>query len=255
MGPIINSGHELKQFSGSRGVNSLLTFGADGHVVLRMSNVTPDYGKIFNNTDKSKFKTIEWCITTMVQMYVGTEFKVTVSHRYEAGLKEAVADDKNSVIMHLGRNKTVAVLYRNGMRPELRDEPQADPPDPSLFEQSINTLTIIHPNDSKLTLMDLNTHLSAHNTETLMAFTHCSENYLDLQEDKKVHEESIDYKKQRDEVVKLFQTLKTELVTLLEENIKEPPLHQLSLSEFNLHLEHKKDRLRAVCCFLFTITP
>lgn len=76
-----------------------------------------------------------------------------------------------------------------------------------------------------------------------------AENYLDLQEDKKVHEESLDYKKQRDEVVKLFQTLKTQLVALLEENIREPPLHQLSLSEFNLHLEHKKERLKAVCGF------
>lgn len=65
-----------------------------------------------------------------------------------------------------------------------------------------------------------------------------------------MHEESIDYKKQRDEVVKLFQTLKTQLVNLLEENIKEPPLHQLSLAEFNLHLENKKDRLKAVCSFL-----
>lgn len=45
MGPIINSGHELKQFSGARGLNSLLTFGADGHVVLRMSDVPPHYGK------------------------------------------------------------------------------------------------------------------------------------------------------------------------------------------------------------------
>lgn len=73
-----------------------------------------------------------------------------------------------------------------------------------------------------------------------------------MQEDKKVHEEALDYKKQRDEVVKLYQKLKTELVTLLEENISEPPLHQLSLSEFNLHLELKKDRLKAVCCSLLT---
>lgn len=47
MGPIINSGHELKQFNGSFGLYSLLTFGADGHVVLRMSNIPPNYGKIF----------------------------------------------------------------------------------------------------------------------------------------------------------------------------------------------------------------
>lgn len=36
------------------------------------------------------------------------------------------------------------------------------------------------------------------------------------------------------------------LVELLEENILEPPLHQLSLSEFNLHLEAKKERLKQV---------
>ncbi|XP_026325247.1 cilia- and flagella-associated protein 43, partial [Hyposmocoma kahamanoa] len=189
MGPIVNSGHELKQFSGSFGVNSLVTFGADGHVVLRTSDIPPHY-----------------------------EFKVTVSHRYEAGVIDAVADDTNSAIMHLGSNRTAAVMYRNGMQPELRDEPQADPPDPSFFEQSSNTINIIEQNDK---------------------------NYLDQQEDKKVHEESLDYKKQRDEVVKLFHTLKTQLVTLLEENIREPPLHQLSLSEFNLHLENKKERLKA----------
>lgn len=44
MGPIVNSGHELKQFSGSFGVNSLVTFGADGHVVLRTSDSPRHYG-------------------------------------------------------------------------------------------------------------------------------------------------------------------------------------------------------------------
>lgn len=82
-------------------------------------------------------------------MYVGAEFKVTVSHRYEPGVMGAVADDKNSVIMHLGSNRTAAVMYRYGQQPELRDEPQADPPNPNLFEQSINTFTIIERNDSK----------------------------------------------------------------------------------------------------------
>ncbi|KAF9412260.1 hypothetical protein HW555_009203 [Spodoptera exigua] len=71
------------------------------------------------------------------------------------------------------------------------------------------------------------------------------ENYLDVQEDKKVHEEAMDYKRQRDEVVKVFTSLQKKLVDLLEENINERPLHQLSLSEFNLHQEAKKERLRA----------
>lgn len=82
-------------------------------------------------------------------MYIGAAFKVTVSHRYEAGVIDAVADDRNSAIMHLGSNRTAAVMYRNGMQPELRDEPQADPPDPSFFEQSFNTINIIEQNDSK----------------------------------------------------------------------------------------------------------
>lgn len=82
-------------------------------------------------------------------MCIGAEFKVTVSHRYELGVMKAVANDTNSVIMHLGANRTAAVLYCNGLLPELRDEPQADPPDPSLFDQSVNTLIIIDPNDSK----------------------------------------------------------------------------------------------------------
>lgn len=59
MGPIINSGHELKHFSGSRGLNSLLTFGADGHVVLRTSNVPPHYGKIFDVQTNLSLKTID----------------------------------------------------------------------------------------------------------------------------------------------------------------------------------------------------
>lgn len=72
------------------------------------------------------------------------------------------------------------------------------------------------------------------------------ENYLDLQEDKKVKEEAMDYKKQREDVVRSLETVKTRLVSLLEENLAERPLHQLSLSEFNLHLEHKKERIKQV---------
>lgn len=56
----------------------------------------------------------------------------------------------------------------------------------------------------------------------------------------------MDYKRQREEVVKVFEVLQSKLVELLEENINERPLHQLSLSEFNLHQEAKKERLKAV---------
>lgn len=73
-----------------------------------------------------------------------------------------------------------------------------------------------------------------------------AENYLDVQEDKKVREESLDYKRQRDEVVKTFESVQAKLVDLLEENLAERPLHQLSLSEFNLHHEAKKERLKMV---------
>lgn len=67
-----------------------------------------------------------------------------------------------------------------------------------------------------------------------------------MQEDKKVREESIDYRRHREEVVKTFESIQAKLVDLLEENLAERPLHQLSLSEFNLHLEAKKERLKMV---------
>lgn len=74
-----------------------------------------------------------------------------------------------------------------------------------------------------------------------------AENYLELQEEKKVREEALDFKKQRDDVLRLFESLQSQLVALLEENLQERPLHQLSLSEFNLHQENKKERLKQVC--------
>lgn len=56
----------------------------------------------------------------------------------------------------------------------------------------------------------------------------------------------MDFKKQRDDVVHSFEVSQAKLVELLEENLLEPPLHQLSLAEFNLHLEHKKERNKQV---------
>lgn len=56
----------------------------------------------------------------------------------------------------------------------------------------------------------------------------------------------MDYKKQREDVVRAFESVRSRMVQLLEENLAERPLHQLSLSEFNLHLENKKERIKQV---------
>lgn len=82
-----------------------------------------------------------------------------------------------------------------------------------------------------------------------------TENYLDQQEERKVREEALDYKRQREEVVRTFELLQGRLVALLEENLRERPLHQLSLAEFNLHLEYKKERLKQVGSSTLTRRP
>lgn len=56
----------------------------------------------------------------------------------------------------------------------------------------------------------------------------------------------MDYKHQREDVIKALGGVRERLVKLLEENLAERPLHQLSLSEFNLHLENKKERIKQV---------
>lgn len=84
----------------------------------------------------------------------------------------------------------------------------------------------------------------------LYKYIYFSENYLDLQEEMRVHEETMDFKKQREEVCKTFAVLQRKLVELLEENIAEIPLHQLPLSEFNLHHEAKRERIKQVCYWL-----
>lgn len=45
MGPIIESGHDIKQFSGFRGANTLMTFGYDGTVILRSPEAPVKYGE------------------------------------------------------------------------------------------------------------------------------------------------------------------------------------------------------------------
>lgn len=63
----------------------------------------------------------------------------------------------------------------------------------------------------------------------------------------------MDYKRQREDVVSAFVAARAKLVHLLEENLAERPLHQLSLSEFNLHMEHRKERLKQVRTRFFDI--
>ncbi|KAJ0182154.1 hypothetical protein K1T71_002876 [Dendrolimus kikuchii] len=145
------------------------------------------------------------------------ELKIRTTHRYERGILEAVIDDENNYVCHLAGNHSFACTYLRGNKKELLVELKHEEPDMKIFDDSDNTISIIN---------------------------YGQKNYLDLQEDKKVHEEAMDYKLQREEVVKNFEIIKAKLVEMLEENLAERPLHQLSLSEFNLHLEHKKERMK-----------
>ncbi|CAG9566475.1 unnamed protein product [Danaus chrysippus] len=186
MGPMLETGHSLKHFIFFTNQNALLTYGADGTVVLRQPNENDEF-----------------------------QLQLIVSHRYHAGVKQAVIDAGNNYIVHLANSKTLAVHYL--YRDKNMTEPQHTPPDESLFIESTNRITIINKYDK---------------------------NYLDLQEDKKVREETMDYKHQREDVIKALGAVRERLVKLLEENLAERPLHQLSLSEFNLHLENKKERIK-----------
>ncbi|KAI8428342.1 hypothetical protein MSG28_002530 [Choristoneura fumiferana] len=188
MGPIIESGHDVKYFDGFFNLEAFLTYGYDGTVVLREPDGREEY-----------------------------ELKLVVTHRYESGIRQAVIDSHNKYIAHQAGNHTVAVQYLNSKRPELKADPKHETPDLKFFDESLHRLNIIGMKDK---------------------------NYLDLQEDKKVHEEAMDYKRQREDVVAAFVAARAQLVELLEENLAERPLHQLSLSEFNLHMEHRKERLK-----------
>lgn len=45
MGPIIDSGHDIKLFDGFRNERALLTFAFDGTVILRPPEAPDEYGK------------------------------------------------------------------------------------------------------------------------------------------------------------------------------------------------------------------
>ncbi|XP_050670379.1 cilia- and flagella-associated protein 43 [Leptidea sinapis] len=145
------------------------------------------------------------------------DLKLILSHRYETGIKQAVIDSNHTYVAHLAGNRTLVVHHLHGMREDLDKPPCHEPPSEDMFDEGLHTISIMGRNDK---------------------------NYLDLQEDKRVREETMDYKKQREELVKNFEAIQTRVVALLEENIAEIPLHQLSLSEFNLHLENKKERMK-----------
>ncbi|KAJ8729123.1 hypothetical protein PYW08_000704 [Mythimna loreyi] len=192
MGPILASGHEIKQFDAFRNDNALLTFSFDGTFILREPDCPPEY------------------LTKMI-----------VTHRYEKGIKSATIDGQRRYVVHLGGNGTLSCVFlkKSDYPPEdLVHRPPAKKTYEINVEANINTFSIIHHNDK---------------------------NYLQLQEDKKVLEEARFYKHQRDEVRKMFEVLQNKLIALLEENINERPLHQLSLSEFNLHQEARRERLKA----------
>ncbi|XP_028044067.1 cilia- and flagella-associated protein 43 isoform X1 [Bombyx mandarina] len=184
MGPIIDSGHDIKYFDGTYANGCFLSFGYDGLLVLRKAPALEQY-----------------------------DLKLVASHRYELGIKQAIIDADNKFVVHIGRNNTLCCTC---LREELAGELPLEPPDISMFDAT-KTISILDGN---------------------------TKNYLDLQEEKKVREEAMDHKHQREELVKLFENVRAKLVELLEENLVAPELHQLSLAEFNLHLENKKERVK-----------
>lgn len=46
MSPVVDTGHHLKQFLAFYNTGALLTYGADGTVILRLPNVAEEYGKL-----------------------------------------------------------------------------------------------------------------------------------------------------------------------------------------------------------------
>ncbi|XP_013186993.2 cilia- and flagella-associated protein 43 [Amyelois transitella] len=188
MGPIIDTGHDMKYFNAYFNEAAFLSFGYDGTAILRQSDAPPDY-----------------------------DLKLVVTHRYETGIQHAAVDVDRNYIATLAGNHAVVITFLEGSNPDLETDAVHATPNMKLFEKANNLLHIIGVDEK---------------------------NYLDLQEDKKVHEEAMDYQKQRQELVRNFESVQERVVALLEENLVVRPLHQLSLSEFNLHLERKKERIK-----------
>ncbi|XP_013178789.1 PREDICTED: cilia- and flagella-associated protein 43 [Papilio xuthus] len=196
MGPVFESGHDLKQCRGYINSAALITFSYDGTVILRKPEAPVEY-----------------------------ESKMIVSHRYESGVQQAVVDTALEHLAHLGGNGTVAVA--------MIDAP-ARLSAPTLFidYQPIELFT--EPPALEIFKDD----------ENINIFDEFEKNYLDIQEEKRVHTEAMDYRRAREEVVRALQAVQERAVALLEENLQAPPLHRLPISEFNLHAENKKERLK-----------
>ncbi|XP_052747310.1 cilia- and flagella-associated protein 43 isoform X2 [Bicyclus anynana] len=188
MAPPVETGHHLKHYSAAYNSEYLVTYGADGTVILRTADC-PHH----------------------------CDLQLIASHRYEAGVRQAVVDTGGSFVVSLGDNRSMAVHFLLRGHEHETKELRHTPLELSMFDENGNTIQLFYENDK---------------------------NYLDLQEDKKVREEAMDYKRQREEVVRTFESIQMRMVRLLEENLGERPLHQLSLAEFNLHIEHKKERIK-----------
>lgn len=77
------------------------------------------------------------------------ELKLPVTHRYESGIKQAVIDANTTYIAHLAGNKSMVIHYLHGHKQELQTEVHHESPPMDLFEEGINTITIINERDSK----------------------------------------------------------------------------------------------------------
>ncbi|CAH2067617.1 unnamed protein product, partial [Iphiclides podalirius] len=117
MGPVFESGHDLKQCRVFINTGALLTFGYDGSIILRQPDAPEEY-----------------------------DLKLTASHRYESGVEQAVIDSANGYIAHLGGNGTVAVTVLNRQREGATQvalpEVQTEHPDASLFGNDTITMFV-----------------------------------------------------------------------------------------------------------------
>ncbi|XP_059058121.1 cilia- and flagella-associated protein 43 [Achroia grisella] len=208
--PHISKQFHVLKLSGDKGITVSVKMGS----IIDSGHDMKQFGGFFNMAALLTYGYDGTVIMRQPDGPVEYDCKLIVTHRYETGIRQAVTDSERSYIAHLAGNRTIALL-------QLHDrgdpEPLHEPLKETIYERSVNLISIIDQGDKT---------------------------YLELQEEKKVHEEAMDYKRQREEVVRSFEAVQARLVALLDENLLEPPLHQLSLAEFNLHLEHKKERLK-----------
>lgn len=56
MGPIIDTGHQMKQFETFHNKSAFLTFGYDGNVILRKPHVPVEYGELYHTFLITKYR-------------------------------------------------------------------------------------------------------------------------------------------------------------------------------------------------------